>query len=120
MRVFVTGASGHIGLPVVRELLAAGHKVVGLARSDTSAKLITEAGAEARLGDLDNLEGLKEAVRAADGVIHLAFNHDFSKLAENSESDKRAIEALGEALDGSSRPLLVTPAVGLAQGRAAT
>lgn len=112
MRIFVTGASGHIGLPVVRELLAAGHQVVGLARSDSSAALIESAGAEARRGSLDDLDELRDAAQNADGVIHLAFKHDLALLAGDFmaavNADLRAVEAMGEALVDSGKPFVNT------------
>jgi nucleoside-diphosphate-sugar epimerase len=111
MRVFVTGASGHIGLAVLPGLLEAGHQVVGLARSDASARALAAVGAEVRRGDLDDLDGLREAASAADGVIHLAFKHD-EMGAGNVESavaaDLAAIRALASALEGTGKPLVTT------------
>ncbi len=121
MHVFVTGATGWVGSAVVAELIAAGHRVTGLSRSEGKAAALASAGATALLGTLDDLDTLRAAAAAADAVIHTAFNHDFSKFAENSEQDRRAVEVLGGALEGSDRPLLVTGGVALlAPGRVAT
>src|SRR6195952_1189218 len=111
MRVFVTGASGHLGSPVVAELLEAGHEVVGLARSDDSAAKLDAAGAEVRRGSLDDLDGLKEAAAAADGVIHLAFRHDLMASGEMEAAiaaDMAATQAFGEALAGTDKPFVNT------------
>jgi nucleoside-diphosphate-sugar epimerase len=111
MRIFVTGASGHIGSALLPELLQAGHQVVGLARSDSSAEALAAAGADVRRGDLDDLDGLREAARAADGVIHLAFKHE-EMGAGNFEgavaADLAAIHALAAGLEGTGKPLVIT------------
>lgn len=128
MRVFITGASGHVGSALVPELLRNGHAVVGLARSDASAAALEWAGAEVRRGDLDDLDGLRAAAADADGVVHLAFKHDlmFSGGAEEAvAADLRAIEALGDGLAGSGKPFVGTSgtlmlAVGGVEGRAGT
>jgi nucleoside-diphosphate-sugar epimerase len=117
MRIFVTGATGFIGGWVVRELIASGYRVLGLTRSDAGAAALRQAGAEVLHGDLEHPHSLVQGARAADAVIHLAFNHDFSKFAENGEQERRAIAALGDALVGTKKLLLVTSGTGMATTR---
>ena len=121
MRVFVTGAAGFIGSGVVPDLIAAGHTVTGLARSDANIETLKRMGADVLRGSLEDIDSLKRGAAEADGVIHLAFIHDFAKFAENGQIDKRAIEAMGETLAGTNKPLVVTSGVGLlTPGRVST
>ncbi|GMA98222.1 SDR family oxidoreductase [Pelosinus sp. IPA-1] len=113
MRVFVTGATGFIGSAVVKELMNAGYEVLGLARSEVGVKSLIEMGAQVHRGDIEDLDSLRRGAAMSDGVIHLAFNHDFSKFQENCETDRRVIETLSSTLMGTDRPLVVTSGVAL-------
>lgn len=121
MKVFITGASGFIGSVTIRELITAGHQVVGLARSDKSAAAVAAMGAEVLRGDLDDLDSLRRGAADADGVIHCAFMHDFRDFAKAAEADRCAIEAIGAVLAGSDRPFVVSAGTpGLIEGRVTT
>jgi nucleoside-diphosphate-sugar epimerase len=117
MRVFVTGATGFVGTFIVPELIGAGHEVVGLSRSDAGAEALTRAGAQVFRSDVNDLERLREAAGAADGIIHAAFNHDSPDSKEPSENDRRVIATLGAALTGPNAPLVITSGTGLVQSQ---
>jgi nucleoside-diphosphate-sugar epimerase len=114
MRIFVTGAPGFIGSALVPELIQSGHQVLGLTRSEAGAETLRAAGAEVKYGNLEDLDSLRDGAANSDGVIHLAFNHDFSQFQKNCEDDRKAIEAIGEVLLGSNRPFLVTSGTAIA------
>src|SRR5258708_6974544 len=113
MRVFITGAAGFIGTATTKELIANGHQVVGLARSDANAEALKKLGAQVHRGSLEDLQSLKSGAKETDGTIHCAFIHDFAKFAENGQIDKRAIEAMGDVLEGTNKPFIVTSGTGL-------
>lgn len=114
MRIFVTGATGFIGTALVPELIQAGHQVVGLTRSEAGAEALKSAGAQPLHGNIDDLDSLRKGAADSDGVIHLAFNHDFSRFQQNCEDDRKVIEAIGEVLAGSARPFVVTSGTAIA------
>ncbi|MCM5553902.1 SDR family oxidoreductase [Pleomorphomonas sp. NRK KF1] len=115
MRVFLTGATGFIGSHIVPELLAAGHEVLGMTRSDRGVEALRATGAAVHHGELEDLASIRAGAAEADAVIHTAFDHDFSRFVENCEKDRRVIGALGEVLKGSSRPLIITSGVGMGE-----
>jgi nucleoside-diphosphate-sugar epimerase len=114
MRILVTGSTGFIGSALVRELIQAGHKVLGLTRSETGAEALRAVGAEVQFGNLEDLDSLRDGATKTDGIIHLAFNHDFSQFQKNCEDDRKAIVAMGEVLLGSNRPFVITSGTAIA------
>ena len=114
MRIFVTGAPGFIGSALVPELMQAGHHVLGLTRSETGAEALRAAGAEVKYGNIEDLDSLRDGAATSDGVIHLAFNHDFSQFQKNADDDRKAIDAIGEVLLGSNRPFVITSGTAIA------
>ena len=121
MRVFVTGAAGFIGTVTTKELIANGHEVLGLARSDANAEALEKMGATVHRGSLQDLDSLRNGAKETDGAIHLAFIHDFSKFQENGRIDKHAIDAMGDVLEGTNKPFIVTSGTGLvAPGKLST
>jgi len=113
MRIFVTGATGFLGTAIVNELIHAGHQVLGLTRSEEGAQLLTSRGVDVHFGDIEDLESLRRGVELSDGVIHTAFNHDFSTFVANCEADRQAVEAMGSVLKGSTRPFVMTSVAAL-------
>jgi nucleoside-diphosphate-sugar epimerase len=116
MHLFVTGATGFIGSALIAELIEAGHQVTGMTRSDAGAQSLIHAGAEVHRGTLEDPQSVRRGAEKADGVIHLAFDHDFSRFVENCEKEKRVVAALGQALAGSDRPLVITSGTGIGSG----
>ena len=114
MRIFVTGAPGFIGSALIPELMQAGHHVLGLTRSEAGAEVLRAAGAEVKYGNIEDLDSLRDGAATSDGVIHLAFNHDFSQFQKNADDDRKAIEAIGEVLLGSNRPFVITSGTAIA------
>ena len=113
MRIFLTGATGFIGTALIPELLQAGHQVLGLTRSDEGAQALQAAGVEPHRGNIEDLDSLRRGAEQTDGILHCGFNHDFSNFMQNCENDKRAIEAMGEVLQGSNRPIVITSGTGM-------